>query len=395
MTDREIYEQIITRLGMTSNVYKGANNLMCSCPYHSDKHPSCGVNLTNGLYHCFSCNRGGTLRSLYKDICGHSINKDLNIKWTPTGEVLVNNPFKIKEYVEEDFSKQPETDFAFSGRQSDISTIPEVVEYLNKRKITLAVAKKMRMSFSIDMKSYSKLDPSNLKLQVNFSNRLLIPIYENGVLMSCEGRDIFGEDAFYKTAKEKGLDLNKVHYKKCVYPTGASTSTLYGIDSLDKNEMIYFCEGIMDLAILREDSFFNKKNSTAIFGAALSKRQLFLLKEYSFTDILDNDLAGWLLLKKLYDELIKVPERDRKDWRFVIPPYHDLGVKDIGDLPVKANVSVEDIRNRKWLDSSRSILDNKELIYNTVERLEKEKLEKKNKENEIQRVPIRTRTPIN
>lgn len=395
MEEKEINAQIVLRLGMASAI--PSNKFQCHCPYHTDKKPSAGVDLEKGWFNCFSCGRGKglTLRGVYRDITGHSINKELGIKWegSDSDEEFIN-PFKeqIKNY-DVDYSKQPDVGIAFEGSIVPITDSPDVLSYLEKRKVSINVAKKMKMSFAIDAKSYSINDPTNKKLQVNFTNRLLIPIYENGRLMSCEGRDIYGEDAFIKTMKAKGWSEDKIIYKKCIYPTGASTSTLYDIDKLDKNEMIYFCEGLMDLSVLREDSFFNKKNSTAIFGASISGRQIYLLKQYNFTDVIDNDLAGWRALKKLYDELIKVPEKERKEWRFIVPPYHDLDVKDIGDLPVKAGVSVKDIRERKWLSSSKLILDNKDLIYNMVDKLTEEK-KQKDVNIKPRRVMVCTRTPI-
>lgn len=399
MENKEINAQIVLKLGMVSFI--PGNNFMCHCPYHEDHKPSAGVDLEKGLFNCFSCGRGKgmTLRGLYRDITGHSINKDLGIKWENTNDKEFINPFEsqINKYkvTKVDYSKQPDVGIAITGLIVPVTDSQDVLKYLEKRKISLDVAKKMKMSFAVDAKSYSINDPTNKKLQVNFTNRLLIPIFEHGKLMSCEGRDIYGEEAYIKAMKLKGWPENKIIYKKCIYPTGASTSTLYDIDKLDKNQMIYFCEGLMDLSILREDSFFNKKNSTAIFGASISNRQMYLLKQYNFTDIIDNDLAGWRSLKKLYDELSKVPEIERKDWKFLIPPYHDLGVKDVGDLPVKANILVKDIRERKWLNSSKYILDNKDLIYSMVEKLTEEKIQKKNIVNNLnRRVMVHTRTPI-
>ena len=81
--------------------------------------------------------------------------------------------------------------------------------------------------------------------------KIVIPIYEKGKLLSCEGRDIYGKDYYYNALKRKGMNPDEHEYKKCIYPRGASTSTLYDIDKLDSSKRLYFVEGIMDLAVLR------------------------------------------------------------------------------------------------------------------------------------------------
>lgn len=39
-----------------------------NCPFHDDKHPSFGVRLKDGIYHCFACSAGGDFVSLYAQI---------------------------------------------------------------------------------------------------------------------------------------------------------------------------------------------------------------------------------------------------------------------------------------------------------------------------------------
>ncbi len=34
------------------------------CPFHPDTNPSCGINLTRGLFYCFACDTGGDMRKL-------------------------------------------------------------------------------------------------------------------------------------------------------------------------------------------------------------------------------------------------------------------------------------------------------------------------------------------
>lgn len=367
MTEREINEQIVLRLDISKSVKH--NSIMGHCPFHTDKHPSFSVDLDRALCHCFSCGYNGKLRGLFREITGHSINKELGIKWEAQDEATFVNPFK--ETIKEDLSATPDVHIALDGAFIPVDKDPDVCKYLMKRCIPVSVAKSMRMSFATMARSFDTFEPNNKDQMVYFTKRLVIPIYERGKLLSCEGRDIYGKEYYYNMLRRKGLDPDEHEYKKCIYPRGASTSTLYDIDKLDSSRRLYFVEGIMDLAVLRTDSFFNTKNSTAVFGASISERQRYFLKQFDFTYIIDNDLAGFLSLRRLMESLKEAPIK--RDWKFVVPPFHEQGVKDVGDIPVKTGKTIEQCRKAHWLDNSKDILANEKLINDTVALLQEEK----------------------
>lgn len=367
MTEREINEQIILRLDIAKNVKH--RSVMGHCPFHTDKHPSFSVDIDRALCHCFSCGYNGTLRKLFREITGHSINKELGIKYEAQDESTFINPFK--ETIKEDLSATPDVHIALDGAFIPVDKDPDVCKYLMQRCIPVSVAKSMRMSFATMARSFDTFEPNNKDQMVYFNKRLVIPIYEKGKLLSCEGRDIYGKDYYYNALKRKGMNPDEHEYKKCIYPRGASTSTLYDIDKLDNSKRLYFVEGIMDLAVLRSDGFFNTKNSTAVFGASISERQKYFLKQFDFTYIIDADLAGWLSLRRLMESLKEAPIK--RDWKFVVPPFQELGVKDVGDIPVKTGKTIEQCRKAHWLDSSKDILANEKLINDTVALLQEEK----------------------
>ena len=372
MTEREIAEQIVLRLGMTRSIT--SSKMMCHCPYHVDRHPSCSVDLEKSIWHCFSCSQGGTLRQLFRDIRGNSINRELGIPWENQKETEFINPFKIvvKE-KEEDYLTQPKVNIALDGFFIAVKDNSNACKYLANRCIPVKVAENMKMQYAVEAKSYDTLNPNDKKKWVYFSKRLVIPVYENGKLMTCEGRDIFGKEYFYNQLKRQGKSVDDYEYKKCIYPKGSSTSTLFDIDKLNTNNKLFFLEGIMDLAVLRTSSFFNNKNSTSVFGASISKRQYMLLSKFKNTNFLiDNDYAGWLSLKK-WGLFIK-EHNIQGTHEFTVPPFKDLGVKDVGDIPVKSKKTIDDCLNAKWLKSSKIIINNLNYIDEQIDFLKKEKL---------------------
>lgn len=370
MTERDINEQIVLRLNMATKIR--SSHQMCHCPYHDDRHPSCSVDFERGLFHCFSCAQGGTLRSLFRDLSGHSINKELGIPWEGQDKVEFVNPFKTD--IEEDLTVQPDVHIALDGSFVPVKNNPDACKYLAGRCIPIKVAESMKMQFAPMAKSFDVNNPTDKSQWVYFTKRLVIPIYEKGKLMSCEGRDVYGKEYFFNQLRRLGKNPDDYEYKKCIYPRGASTSTLYDLDKLDKTKTLFFMEGLMDLAVLRTDPYFTNKNSTSVFGASISGRQFALLSKFNSTNyLLDNDLAGWTSLKRWKDYIKE--HNLGQNHLFTLPPYTEQGCKDIGDVPVKIKKTIKECREAKWLSSSRQILQNEDLIEQTVEDLRKKRLE--------------------
>lgn len=377
MEELEITQEILNRLKIfRRGLHSIGDSEMVSCPFHNDIHPSCSMKIVETgrlIYNCFSCGRKGTARSMYKELTGSSITKDLKLDRSSTeaDSERLHQLFRIKPAENLEFA--PDVHIALTGTLLDPFSVKSSAEYLTKRCITKKVAERMQMKYAAIAKVCDSTDRHNIRRQVNFSDRLLIPVYENGKLMTCEARDIYGKEAFEKKMQAAGREAE---YKKCLYPIGASTSTLYQLDKLDKSLMLFFMEGLMDLAVLRTASQFNEKNSTSIFGASISRRQLYLLSTFnSFCFIIDNDLAGWNSLLRLSRRL-EEDYRERYetcDWCFLVPPYHELGVKDVGDIPVKSGKTIDEVVSMRWLEGMRRIKTSRDLIEAKVNELSEAK----------------------
>ena len=51
---------------------KSGADLVCKCPFHSDKNPSLHVNLAKGLWNCFGCGEGGDAIQFVRRAWGYS-----------------------------------------------------------------------------------------------------------------------------------------------------------------------------------------------------------------------------------------------------------------------------------------------------------------------------------
>lgn len=58
--------------GLEGEVSGSEYRVLCPNPGHDDSHPSCGINLVTGYFHCFSCGTGGDLVELGHMVTGQS-----------------------------------------------------------------------------------------------------------------------------------------------------------------------------------------------------------------------------------------------------------------------------------------------------------------------------------
>ena len=267
---REMTLYAISRLGLKSRspITPNVHQVMVSCPFHKDKSPSMGIDVTRGVVHCFSCSWSGSIEKLYKELTNGNLRKELGYIDDPFTSYSSSLTF---QYITDDTRLKDIYINADLSLMRDAYTDPACAAYLRKRGIPESVAKSMGFKYAEEM-----LINTN-----KFKNRLLIPVYEEGRLISIEGRRI--------------LDNDEV---KVLYPRNSSVNTLFDIDNLDTSSTVYAVEGLMDLAVLRTSDTF--KNSTSIFGANITKRQLELLKRFpKIVYIPDSDAAGEKTVEKL------------------------------------------------------------------------------------------------
>ena len=324
---RETSMLVISALGIRTarRVTEYTKDIQCNCPFHEDRKPSMGINLDTGVYHCFSCNRSGTVEGLYKELTGNSFYKTFNIKTDSF------SGFAKQRDLYADYDKMAlEKKTVYLNYDRSLLTPVRgnrlCMAYLKKRGIPLSLAEEYGFKYAKDMKINA----------TTFKDRLCIPVYEDGVLTSIEGRAL-------------NYDKNDINSRKVLYPLNTSVNLLYNIDNLNFDEDLFACEGLMDLFVLKTCSYF--ENSTSIFGATLTKRKLSQIARCNkrFIYIPDLDEAGWGTVKTLKESGL--------DNVYVLILPHEvngMSIKDIGDLP-KANSNPQELVDRKWLNRIRNV----------------------------------------
>lgn len=302
------------------------HNIFVHCPFHTDKTPSMSISIEKGIYRCFSCSRGGSIEGLFKDITGKNLYNTLGIKY----DDFIAFPSKILPKPQESNFEDYMDDIQIRFNPSQFVNykfVPAAVSFLRKRSIPFSVADSMGMMCVSKARINETL----------YEKRLIIPIKEKNKIVSIEGRDLTGKSLVDKS------------YRKCIYPRKSSVNTLYQVYDLDWEKPIYAVEGLMDLAILRK--YPELQNSTTVFGAGITERQLFFIKQMKqFIYIPDNDKAGndtldFFRKKKLSNVYyLKVPES-----------FEGRPTKDLGDFEVASHGGVGALIKRKWLSYARPL----------------------------------------
>lgn len=327
----DLTRQAISYLGLNTKnkITSYTTEVPVHCPFHKDNHPSLFIDLKKGRYHCFSCGRGGSIESLAYEMTGENIYKSLGLlkdedkkdQFTKYAKKLSNKQL----YKEDDSAEiKKKTVYLVYNQKDFVPAFENTLSqrYLLRRGLTEEVCNKSGLLYCEDTEINTTV----------FKRRLCIPVYENGELSSIEGRKILSDDPG----------------PKVLYPKNTTVNLLYDIDNLNKNKDLFVCEGLIDLLLLRTCKFF--ENSSSIFGASLTKRQLQQMSYFkNVIYIPDNDLAGEETVKILKQSnftnisILRIPK--------VI---NNFEVKDIGDLP-KAGITVEELYNKRWLNHIKKL----------------------------------------
>ena len=300
------------------------------CPFHNEKSPSFTVNDLKGFYHCFGCAAHGDIISFVMQSEG------LEYKDAVT-KLAEDFGIAIPQVAREDFAKENrmERDYLilekacqFFEKNLYADTGFEARNYLKKRNLNAAIAKKFRLGFSLNSyealtnhlkeEGFSELEISKTgiigqndrkKLYDKFRNRVIFPITDKkNRVIAFGGRTIGDEMPKYLNSAETEF------FKK--------NQTLYNIFYARKAIFTKACaivvEGYMDAIALSANGI---ENVVAGLGTALGAEHLKEL--FYITDrvviCLDGDDAG-IRAAKRFSEIALPLITAKKNVAFAILP---------------------------------------------------------------------------
>ncbi len=317
------------------------------CPFHNEKTPSFTVNDQKGFYHCFGCAAHGDIIGFVMNVEGldykDAVEKLATDFGIPIPQVTFNPAFEEK--LERDYSILEKTcQFFEKNLYGEIGF--ETRNYLKKRGLNSAIAKKFRLGFA--PASYEALtnflkaekfsDAEILGTGVvgkndsgrfydKFRNRAIFPITDSkGCVIAFGGRSL-GEDMpkYLNSSETENFKKNQTLYnlffaRKAVFSKGFAIVV----------------EGYMDAISLASNGI---ENVVAGLGTALSAEHL--QKLFYITDkiviCLDGDSAGIRAAKRISEIALPLISTKKNIYFTILPSQMDPDdfIKEFGSTELE------------------------------------------------------------
>jgi len=333
---KEYLDEIKTRLkvsqvvGRSVKLKKRGKEFVGLSPFSNEKTPSFTVNDEKGFYHCFSSAEHGNIFDF--------LMKTKNYKFGEAVRELASNagmqPYRFTKQDDERESRWKvynsilEKYVNFCHEELISKKYSDILEYLNKRKITQKEISFFKIGYSSNKKYfYEKLKEEFSEKQIiasgiyyldensktyvdRFRNRIIFPVKSlNGLVLAIGARTVS------KTSYAKYLNSPETEFYK-------KGNNLYNIDSARKhrseNEETYIVEGYMDVVNLHK---FGIENVVANLGTAMTERQLNLIWNFFKNPIicLDGDSSGKKAALRAAERLFPLMKADYNIYFLTLP----------------------------------------------------------------------------
>ncbi|MBQ5330646.1 MAG: DNA primase [Oscillospiraceae bacterium] len=279
----------------------GRSNFVCLCPFHSEKTPSCNINVANQYFHCFGCDTGGDVITF--------IMKAENLDYVEAVRFLAQ---RAGMTVPEDGGDSEKAKLRMRIYEANreaarfynrILTKERAGEkgryYLNDRQLEPRTVIKYGLGYAPDewtmltdhllSKGFSEFEITSADLARRgrndslydfFRDRLIFPIIDlRGNVIAFGGRTIDGNGPKYLNSADTPVFKKSRHLFSLNFAKNSS------------DRRIILAEGYMDVISLNQAGF---DNAVASLGTALTPEQVREINKYASEVILsyDSDEAG-------------------------------------------------------------------------------------------------------
>ena len=333
---KEYLEEIKLRLkvsqvvGKSVKLKKRGKEFIGLSPFSNEKTPSFTVNDEKGFYHCFSSAEHGNIFDF--------LMKTKNYKFGEAVKTLAleagMQPYKFSKQDEEKENRwniykrilEKYTDFCHNEIVS--GKHPEIIQYLDKRKITKKEIIFFKIGFSplkndfyeqlkknfdqkqVDLSGIYYLDEKSKQHIDRFRNRIIFPVKNlNNFIFALGGR------ALSKSALAKYINSPETEF----YRKG---NNLYNISAAkefrNKKDEVFIVEGYMDVISLHK---FGIENVVANLGTAMTERQIELIWKFFKNPIicLDGDNSGKKAAVRAAERLFPLMKPDSNIYFLTLP----------------------------------------------------------------------------
>jgi len=343
--------KILAKAGYLKGLSKDGRRALC--PFHGDKTPSLRLDLRKDRFRCYGCDKRGDLidlwegakgigrkqaiNELYKIATGQSFTFDQIEDFKKTGKLPEFSRLE-REPEPEPWGVEPElADKVFrSLAEFNGWTVEGAVrDYLHQRGLTDETIERFKIFSLQDPGASRKFLTKNFDLEtlkalllfdsknrfLFYQHRLIIPIFENGLLTAIQGRYFIYQGALYNTKPPASVGKYNI-------ATGSGAEKLFNGDilkGLKPGSRLYLCEGAFDSMILSQEGH----NAVACLSAFSWKGLMARLKGFEVVIAFDNDEAGQKAAIEIREELFKLTGQEPAILK--LPD----GIKDVNEYYTK------------------------------------------------------------
>lgn len=309
---------IETVIGSYIQIKKRGRNYLCSCPFHSEKTPSCTVFPDTQTFYCFGCGAGGDVITFTMKI--------ENLDFMETLKLLAQRSgIEMPVYSGDSQKSQRKTRIYEINRISANFFYENLIKgndksglaYFSERRITPQTIKKYGLGYAPDSwdalvkflnsKGYSDDEIIDSWLGGRsqktgnmfdmFRKRVIFPIIDMRKNVIGFGGRVLDD------SKPKYLNTAKTP----VFDKGSNLFSLNFAKNSDLKKII-LCEGYMDVIAVNQAGF---ENAVATLGTAITPEQARLISHYAEEVIIayDSDSAGQTAAQKAINHFSDVGVR--------------------------------------------------------------------------------------
>jgi len=308
-------------MGNYVQLTRRGRNYVCSCPFHSEKTPSCTIFTDTQSFYCFGCGAGGDVITFIMKIENLDFSEAVKLLAQRSGMELPQNSSADSQLAKRRTRIYEMNRLAanFFYRNLVKSTDKQGLKYFAERKLTPQTIKKYGLGYAPDswdelcrylqQNGYSSgeiadawlggISKKNGKPYDMFRKRVMFPIIDlRGNIIGFGGRVLDGSQPKYlNTGKtpvfDKGSNLFSMNFAK-----NAET------------KRIILCEGYMDVIAVNQAGF---ENVVATLGTAITPDQARLISHYAEEVVIayDSDGAGQKATQKAINHFTDVGVRTK------------------------------------------------------------------------------------
>ncbi len=310
---------IETVMGGYVNLIRRGRNYVCSCPFHSEKTPSCTIFTDTQSFYCFGCGAGGDVITF--------VMKAENLDFSEAVKLLAQRSgMEVPEYGNKDsgYAKRKTRIYEMNRIAANHfytnlfkGTDKTGLQYLVNRKLTPQTIKKYGLGYAPDSwndltellhskgYSYEEITDAWLGGQKNgrtfdmFRKRVMFPIIDlRGNIIGFGGRVL-------DDSQPKYLNTGKTP----VFDKGANLFSMNFAKNSNAKRLI-LCEGYMDVIAVNQAGF---ENVVATLGTAITPDQARLISHYAEEIVIayDSDGAGQKATQKAINHFADVGLRTK------------------------------------------------------------------------------------